>query len=55
VIPEGRLLAVSYKHQPNAVMLMWLCGSNSAAMILNKNFKTGIKSKSFFVVQMPNV
>ncbi|WP_147677160.1 ferrous iron transport protein B [Algibacter pacificus] len=53
VIPEGRFLGLSY--QALTLMLLYLLGFVSAvvsAYILNKILK--IKSKSFFVVEMPN-
>ncbi|GGG35692.1 ferrous iron transport protein B [Bizionia arctica] len=53
VIPEGRFLGLGY--QALTLMLLYLIGFASAlisAMILNKVLK--IKSKSFFVVEMPN-
>ncbi|MFL0352995.1 ferrous iron transport protein B [Xanthomarina sp. GH4-25] len=53
VIPEGRFLGLSY--QALTLMLLYLIGFGAAlisAMILNKILK--IKSKSFFVVEMPN-
>ncbi len=53
VIPEGRFLGLSY--QALILMLLYLIGfvaSILSAMILNKILK--IKSKSFFVVEMPN-
>ncbi|WP_158846304.1 ferrous iron transport protein B [Algibacter sp. L1A34] len=53
VIPEGRFLGLSY--QALTLMLLYLLGFGSAvvsAYILNKILK--IKSKSFFVVEMPN-
>ena len=53
VIPEGRFLGLSY--QALTLMLLYLLGFGSAvisAWILNKILK--IKSKSFFVVEMPN-
>ena len=53
VIPEGNLLGLSYKAL--TLMLLYLLGfmaSIFSALILNKILK--IKSKSFFVVEMPN-
>jgi ferrous iron transport protein B len=53
VIPEGRILGLGY--QALTLMLLYLIGFGAAlisAMILNKVLK--IKSKSFFVVEMPN-
>ena len=53
VIPEGRVLGLSY--QALTLMLLYLIGFGAAvgsAWILNKVLK--IKSKSFFVVEMPN-
>ncbi len=53
VIPEGRFLGLSY--QALTLMLLYLIGFGAAiisAMILNKILK--IKTKSFFVVEMPN-
>lgn len=53
VIPEGRFLWLSY--QALTLMLLYLIGFGSAiisAYILNKILKT--KSKTFFVVEMPN-
>jgi len=53
VIPDGRFLGLSY--QALTLMLLYLIGFGAAlisAMILNKILK--IKSKSFFVVEMPN-
>lgn len=53
VIPEGRFLGLGY--QALTLMLLYLIGFGAAlvsAMILNKILK--IKSKSFFVVEMPN-
>ncbi|MEO8933970.1 MAG: ferrous iron transport protein B [Xanthomarina sp.] len=53
VIPEGRFLGMSY--QALTLMLLYLIGFGAAlisAMILNKILK--FKSKSFFVVEMPN-
>ncbi|WP_291864597.1 ferrous iron transport protein B [Maribacter sp.] len=53
VIPEGRFLGLSY--QALTLMLLYLLGFGAAivsAMILNKILK--IKSRSFFVVEMPN-
>ena len=53
VIPEGRFLGLSY--QALTLMLLYLIGfaaSILSAMILNKILK--IKSRSFFVVEMPN-
>lgn len=53
VIPEGRILGLGY--QPLTLMLLYLIGFGAAvgsAWILNKVLK--IKSKSFFVVEMPN-
>ncbi len=53
VIPEGRILGLSY--QALTLMLLYLIGFGAAlisAMILNKILK--FKSKSFFVVEMPN-
>jgi len=53
VIPEGRFLGLSY--QALTLMLLYLIGFGAAiisAMILNKILK--IKSRTFFVVEMPN-
>jgi ferrous iron transport protein B len=53
VIPEGRFLGLSYLAL--TLMLLYLVGFGAAilsAMILNKIMK--IKSKSFFVMEMPN-
>jgi ferrous iron transport protein B len=53
VIPEGRILGLGY--QPLTLMLLYLLGFGAAvgsAWILNKIMK--FKSKSFFVVEMPN-
>ncbi|MCF7566934.1 ferrous iron transport protein B [Sabulilitoribacter arenilitoris] len=53
VIPEGRFLGLGY--QALTLMLLYLIGFGTAvfsAYILNKILK--IKSKSFFVVEMPN-
>ncbi|MFS4466478.1 ferrous iron transport protein B [Maribacter sp. 2210JD10-5] len=53
VIPEGRFLGLSYKAL--TLMLLYLLGFGAAilsAMVLNKILK--IKSRSFFVVEMPN-
>ena len=53
VIPEGRFLGLSY--QALTLMLLYLMGFGAAilsAMILNKIMK--IKSKTFFVMEMPN-
>jgi ferrous iron transport protein B len=53
VIPEGRFLGLGY--QAMTLMLLYLIGFGAAlvsAMILNKILK--IKSKTFFVVEMPN-
>ncbi|MFD1062463.1 ferrous iron transport protein B [Winogradskyella litorisediminis] len=53
VIPEGRFLGLSY--QALTLMLLYLLGFGAAvgsAYLLNKFMK--IKSKSFFVVEMPN-
>ena len=53
VIPEGRFIGLSY--QALTLMLLYLIGFGSAvvsAWILNKILK--IKSKTFFVVEMPN-
>ncbi|MCL4132375.1 UNVERIFIED_CONTAM: hypothetical protein GTU68_051117 [Idotea baltica] len=53
VIPEGRFLGLSY--QALTLMLLYLIGFGAAvlsAAILNKILK--IKSKTFFVVEMPN-
>lgn len=53
VIPEGSFLGLSY--QALTLMLLYLIGFCTAivsAMILNKILK--IKSRSFFVVEMPN-
>ncbi|MGY8914225.1 MAG: nucleoside recognition domain-containing protein, partial [Flavobacteriales bacterium] len=53
VIPEGRFLGLGY--QAMTLMLLYLIGFGAAifsAMILNKILK--IKTKSFFVVEMPN-
>lgn len=53
VIPEGRFLGLSY--QALTLMLLYLVGFGAAvfsAYILNKVLK--IRSKSFFVIEMPN-
>ena len=53
VIPEGRFLGLGY--QALTLMLLYLIGFGAAvgsAWILNKVLK--IKSKTFFVVEMPN-
>ena len=53
VIPEGRFLGLGY--QALTLMLLYLIGFGAAvfsAYILNKVLK--IKSKTFFVVEMPN-
>jgi len=53
VIPEGRFLGLSY--QALTLMLLYLIGFGAAvgsAYLLSKVLK--IKSKSFFVVEMPN-
>ncbi len=53
VIPEGRFLGLGY--QALTLMLLYLLGFGAAifsAMILNKILK--IKTKTFFVVEMPN-
>ena len=53
VIPEGRILGLGY--QALTLMLLYLLGFGTAiisAYILNKVLK--IKSKTFFVVEMPN-
>lgn len=53
VIPEGRFVGLSY--QALTLMLLYLIGFGASivsAMILNKILK--IKSRSFFVVEMPN-
>ncbi|MFS4484004.1 ferrous iron transport protein B [Hyunsoonleella sp. 2307UL5-6] len=53
VIPEGRFFGLSY--QALTLMLLYLIGFGTAivsAFILNKILK--IKSKTFFVVEMPN-
>lgn len=53
VIPEGRILGLGY--QPLTLMFLYLIGFVSAitsAYILNKILR--IKSKTFFVVEMPN-
>ncbi|WP_396602747.1 ferrous iron transport protein B [Algibacter sp. R77976] len=53
VIPEGRVLGLSY--QALTLMLLYLIGFGTAilsAYILNKILK--IKSKTFFVIEMPN-
>lgn len=53
VIPEGRFFGLSY--QALTLMLLYLLGFGTAvlsAYILNKVLK--IKSKSFFVIEMPN-
>ncbi|WP_405379721.1 ferrous iron transport protein B [Maribacter sp. LLG6340-A2] len=53
VIPEGSLLGLSYKAL--TLMLLYLLGFGAsilAALVLNKVMN--IKSKSFFVVEMPN-
>jgi len=53
VIPEGRFFGLGY--QAMTLMLLYLIGFGAAlvsAMILNKILK--IKSKTFFVVEMPN-
>ena len=53
VIPEGRFLGLSY--QALTLMLLYLIGFGAAvfsAYLLNKVLK--IRSKSFFVIEMPN-
>jgi ferrous iron transport protein B len=53
VIPEGRIFGLGY--QALTLMLLYLIGFGAAlisAMILNKILK--IKSKTFFVIEMPN-
>jgi ferrous iron transport protein B len=53
VIPEGRIMGLSY--QALTLTLLYLIGFGAAivsAMILNKVLK--IKSRSFFMVEMPN-
>lgn len=53
VIPEGRFIGLSY--QALTLMLLYLIGFGAAilsAMVLNKILK--IKSRSFFVVEMPS-
>jgi len=53
VIPEGRFFGLGY--QPLTLMLLYLLGFGMAifsAMVLNKILK--IRSRSFFVVEMPN-
>lgn len=53
VIPEGRILGLGY--QALTLMLLYLIGFGAAigsAYILNKILK--IKSKTFFVIEMPN-
>lgn len=53
VIPEGRILGLSY--QALTLMLLYLIGFGTAilsAYILNKILN--IKSKTFFVIEMPN-
>ncbi|MEX0275264.1 MAG: ferrous iron transport protein B [Flavobacteriaceae bacterium] len=53
VIPQGRFLGLSY--QALTLMLLYLLGFAAAmgsAMVLNKVLK--IKSRSFFVIEMPN-
>tara|TARA_R110000868_G_scaffold257374_3_gene514493 strand:+ start:16104 stop:18203 length:2100 start_codon:yes stop_codon:yes gene_type:complete len=53
VIPEGRILGLGY--QALTLMLLYLIGFGTAvfsAYLLNKVLK--IKSKTFFVVEMPN-
>jgi len=53
VIPEGRFIGLSY--QALTLMLLYLIGFGAAilsALILNKILK--IKSRSFFVVEMPS-
>ena len=53
IIPEGRFIGLSY--QALTLMLLYLLGFGTAvvsAYILNKILK--IKSKTFFVVEMPN-
>jgi len=53
VIPEGRFLGLGY--QPLTLMLLYLIGFAMAifsAMVLHKIMK--IKSRSFFVIEMPN-
>lgn len=53
VIPEGRIIGLGY--QPLILMLLYLIGFGAAifsAYILNKILK--IRSKTFFVVEMPN-
>jgi len=53
VIPEGRIIGLGY--QPLVLMLLYLIGFGTAifsAFILNNILK--IRSKTFFVVEMPN-
>lgn len=53
VIPEGRFIGLSYKAL--TLMLLYLLGFAAAilsAMVLNKILK--IKSRSFFVIELPN-
>lgn len=53
VIPDGRFIGLSY--QALTLMLLYLIGFGAAilsAMVLNKILK--IRSRSFFVVEMPN-
>ena len=53
VIPEGRFLGLGY--QPLTLMLLYLIGFGAAivsAYFLNKILK--IKSRTFFVIEMPN-
>ena len=53
VIPEGRILGLGY--QPLTLMLLYLIGFGAAigsAWVLNKILK--IKSRTFFVIEMPN-
>ena len=53
IIPEGRFLGLGY--QALTLMLLYLIGFGAAilsAMVLNKILK--IKSRTFFVVEMPN-
>ncbi len=53
VIPEGRFLGLGYK--PLTLMLLYLIGFGTAvfsAYILNKVLQ--IRSKTFFVIEMPN-
>lgn len=53
IIPEGSFLGLDYK--PLTLMLLYLIGFGAAilsAMVLNKILK--IKSRQFFVVEMPN-